>query len=282
VKNTLTRLLAGAKRNHWPQQHVDALQALIDGKRPRLKVTAEEAEAIARSSASRSSWPPAAAARRAASTADPDSVTTGGHNGATPHFAEPILLHKHDSDGGRSYRAAWASRCRRSRPNGAARSRGRSSRRTTAAAAASPARASTSPLPRRARRTLRDRHADVIRAGRDDANRTGACWTSFAVTGSNEIGIATPFLVPNFGERPGQEPRTHDVRKSRCRRSRRRAHPARAAVIAPCTHHDASARARGDDQPLPTITGANRGELAIARPFVSLCTHGNEANAAAR
>lgn len=33
------------------------------------------------------------------------------------------------------------------------------------------------------------------------------------VTGANrgELGVAEPFLVPSFGERPGQEPRTHAV-----------------------------------------------------------------------
>jgi DNA (cytosine-5)-methyltransferase 1 len=32
-----------------------------------------------------------------------------------------------------------------------------------------------------------------------------------ALTGSNELSLAQPFLVPNFGERPEQEPRTHGL-----------------------------------------------------------------------
>lgn len=32
-----------------------------------------------------------------------------------------------------------------------------------------------------------------------------------AITGSNEFGIADPFLVPSFGERAGQAPRTHGI-----------------------------------------------------------------------
>ena len=36
--------------------------------------------------------------------------------------------------------------------------------------------------------------------------------------------------------------------------------------VAHITHHDRSNRARGVSEPLPTITGANRGELALAAP----------------
>lgn len=50
------------------------------------------------------------------------------------------------------------------------------------------------------------------------------------ITGANrgELGLASPFLVPNFGERDGQEPRTHSV-----------------------------------DEPLPTITATGHQQLAI-------------------
>ena len=39
--------------------------------------------------------------------------------------------------------------------------------------------------------------------------------------------------------------------------------------IVPLTHHDTSDRSRGLDEPLPTITGAHRGELALVTPFVA-------------
>jgi uncharacterized phage protein (TIGR02220 family) len=67
------------------------------------------------------------------------------------------------------------------------------------------------------------------------------------VTGSNEIGIATPFLVPNFGERPGQEPRTHGIDEPAPTIAATGHIQLARAVISPCTHHDESNR--GDDQP---------------------------------
>ena len=44
---------------------------------------------------------------------------------------------------------------------------------------------------------------------------------------------------------------------------------AKQPFIVPLTHHDSSDRARGVDEVLPTITGANRGELAVVAPLVS-------------
>lgn len=38
--------------------------------------------------------------------------------------------------------------------------------------------------------------------------------------------------------------------------------------VMPLTHHQAGARGRGADEPLPTVTGAHRGELAVCEPFV--------------
>lgn len=43
--------------------------------------------------------------------------------------------------------------------------------------------------------------------------------------------------------------------------------------IVPATHHDASARQRGIDQPLPTVTGAHRGELMLTTPVLVPVTH---------
>lgn len=358
VKNTVSRLLAGAKRNHWPRQYIDALQALIDGKQPRLQVTIEEAEAIARQLGT-----PLVMATGGGGTARGvdrpiPSLTTGGQNGATPHFAEavimgtpsnamakgvhsnpvptiltggngagnarpqfvqpilvnrhsdhgtdvrakpvseplptvtgsgagyiaePIILHKANSDGGRSARGVDEP-APTVTTNGAGALvqpiitpyYGGGSGRTGQSAA--------EPLPSQG---TRDRFAvaqpTIFRVNQADGRERGIGSAADPVptlTASESLGLATPFLVPNFGERPGQEPRTHGI-----------AEPAPAitasghiqlaqAIVMPCTHHDASARARSEDQPLPAITGANRGELALAQPFVSLCTHGNERNGA--
>jgi DNA (cytosine-5)-methyltransferase 1 len=57
---------------------------------------------------------------------------------------------------------------------------------------------------------LRAAHSDSD--GRDPATRVlDPAQPIPAITGSNEFSIASPFLVPNFGERDGQEPRTHSI-----------------------------------------------------------------------
>lgn len=281
VKNTISRLLAGAKRNHWPKQHIAALQALLDGKEPRLLVTAEEAAEIAQ----QLGIPLVMATGgggAARGTDKPIPALTGGLNGITPHFAEPvivnrnnnersigatgvssptptattrgagylaepIILHKMNSDGGRSARGVHEP-VPTVTTNGAG---------NLVKAIITPyygggsgltGQSADEPLPAQG---TRDRFAlataTLIRAGHGDDGHTheGRVLDDDAplpaVTGSNEIGIAKPFLVPNFGERPGQEPRTHGI-----------------------------------DKPAPAITAS--GHIQLAEPFVSLCTHGNESN----
>jgi DNA (cytosine-5)-methyltransferase 1 len=120
----------------------------------------------------------------------------------------------------------------------------------------------------------------------------------------DRFSLATPFLVPNFGERPGQEPRTHAIEDPApaitatghiqlaepfvfranqgdgrngsqrsvaepvptvtCSESMAVAQP----FVAPCTHHGEHARDRAVSEPLPTVTGANRGELTISEPVL--------------
>lgn len=247
VKNTLSRLLAGAKRNHWPKQHVEALQAMIDGRQPRLKVTVEEAEAIARQLGI-----PLVMATGGGGTArgvdrSIPGLTTGGQNGATPHFAEPILLHKHDSEGGRSWRPV-------TEPVNSLTTEG--------------APALSSPI------------ITPYYGGGSGLTGQSANDPLPAQGTKDRFAVATPFLVPNFGERPGQEPRTHAIAEPAPTIAATGHIQLAQAVIAPCTHHDTSNRARGVSEPLPTVTGANRGDLALAQPFVSLCTHGNERNGA--
>jgi DNA (cytosine-5)-methyltransferase 1 len=98
VQNTISRLRAGAERNSWPRQHIEALQALIDGKSPRLQVTKEEAEIIALQLGI-----PLVMATGGGGTArgvdQPiPTVTAGGHNGVTPHFAEPVIVNRNNNE----------------------------------------------------------------------------------------------------------------------------------------------------------------------------------------
>lgn len=44
-----------------------------------------------------------------------------------------------------------------------------------------------------------------------------------------------------------------------------------APFIVPLTHHGSAGRSYGLDQPLPTVTGANRGEMAVVSPVVVGC-----------
>lgn len=348
VKNTISRLLAGAKRNHWPPQHIDALQALIDGKAPRLQVTADEAEVIAR----QLGMPLVMATGGGGTARGVDKpipgITTGGHNGATPHFAEPILvnrhsakgrdlrakpvsepassitgsggdwlaepilLHKHDSDGGRSYRSVNEPAPTLTTEGAPALARpiitpyyGRGSGLSGQSA--------DEPLPAQG---TKDRFAiatpTLIRAGHGDDRHTtdgrvlNGAEPIPAITGSNEIGVATPFLVPNFGERAGQGPRTHsigepapaitasghiqlaepfltkyhgakrdddhrvsDIAEPLGTQDTKNRFGLAQPFVAPITHHDGSNRSRGVDEPLPTITTAHRGEQALAVPALA-------------
>jgi site-specific DNA-cytosine methylase len=43
---------------------------------------------------------------------------------------------------------------------------------------------------------------------------------------------------------------------------------ARQPFVMPLTHHQGGARGRGIDEPLATVTGAHRGELAVVEPFI--------------
>lgn len=45
--------------------------------------------------------------------------------------------------------------------------------------------------------------------------------------------------------------------------------------VMPVTHHQAGARGRAADEPLPTVTGAHRGEMAVVDPFLVRTAHGD-------
>ncbi|BDI33459.1 DNA methyltransferase [Capsulimonas corticalis] len=109
-----------------------------------------------------------------------------------------------------------------------------------------------------------------------------------------------PFLVPNFGEREGQQPRTHSIysplsavtshgagaicqpflvvlqnhrdgyslEKPFPTIMTRRQFGVAEPYIAPITHTGSGNRCRGVDKPLFTVTGAKRGELALLEPYM--------------
>lgn len=94
------------------------------------------------------------------------------------------------------------------------------------------------------------------------------------VAAKGAVSLVQPFLVPRYGERPGQTPRTHSIDD-----------PA-PTVPATCQHglvepfvlqvnhgenrdgkRGNGGRVRSIDQPVPTVTATSRG-LAIAQPFM--------------
>lgn len=87
--------------------------------------------------------------------------------------------------------------------------------------------------------------------------------------GGGSFGLVEPFIVPtNYGEREGQSPRCHDIDK-----------PCPTVVAGGSTHalvepfvmhttHHGSDRVYPTGEPLPCVTGANRGEQALVTPFI--------------
>lgn len=80
--------------------------------------------------------------------------------------------------------------------------------------------------------------------------------------------LVEPFLVPHFGERNGQRPRTHSVDQPV---------PTIAATgqidvvqpfLVPVTHGGGMGRVNDLSDPMPTITCAHRGETALVEPFL--------------
>lgn len=103
--NTITRLLDGAERGHWPDQYVAALEALRGGRTPNLIVTAAEAESIAEALGHHAGLVMAIGSGGVARSVQRPfpTITTGG-NGAAPHFIRPVIVYKQNSAGGRGAR----------------------------------------------------------------------------------------------------------------------------------------------------------------------------------
>jgi DNA (cytosine-5)-methyltransferase 1 len=85
------------------------------------------------------------------------------------------------------------------------------------------------------------------------------------ITTENRFALVQPFLVPHYGEREGQEPRTHSIGEP-CPTI-----PAsgggKFGLVEPfILHQDAPGRPRGLDEPVPTIRPRNG--QGLARPFI--------------
>jgi len=274
--NTLRRILAGAVKYRWPQPYVDALQALLAGYEPRLTFSRDEAVALGLVSAepmvvhlrgthehalangARSVDQPvptltaggghlgivlATASGGAARSFDEPlrTITTGGAGGARPGCARPQIIEplivpvSNSSSAGtprsadepiRTVTTAKGGDQAVAMPIVAPYYGGGSG--LTATSVGEPVPSVTT----KARFGLAEpfalpvtHHGDVRTYGLDEPLPT--------VTGANrgELGLAEPFLVPNFGERDGQAPRVHGI-----------------------------------DEPVPTITAS--GHVQVAAPSI--------------
>ncbi len=87
----------------------------------------------------------------------------------------------------------------------------------------------------------------------------------------NHTGLVTPFIVPNFGERDGQPPRTHSVDEPLPTVTGHGAGAVVEAFTIPMNH--LADRLRSVDEPLQTIT-ATSSDIGIVEPFIATVSHG--------
>ena len=184
--NTLRRLLFGAVKYNWPRPHIDALQALLDGREPVLTVPAAELGAaflvqfrgdVSKYGARDCADPvptitggghiglvmATASCGAARDLSEPLPTVVGGGNGARPHFVEAVVLGTNNS---------------------------------------SRARAASEPFP------------TITTGGAGNPDRPGNARPAIVaplIAPYYGGGSAAPFLVPNWGEREGQAPRFHDI-----------------------------------------------------------------------
>lgn len=92
VRNTIVRLLDGARRGNWPKPYLDALQALQEGKEPRLLLTRDEAKEVFERVGYLDSMVMAVGAGGVPrKVGQPVPTITKGGNGASPHLIRPAL-----------------------------------------------------------------------------------------------------------------------------------------------------------------------------------------------
>lgn len=88
-------------------------------------------------------------------------------------------------------------------------------------------------------------------------------------TTANHIGVVEPFIVPNFGEREGQSPRTHGIDGPMPTIT---GHGAGALIEPFIIPQHSCGAPHGMGQPVPTIT--TDGACALVEPFIATVSHG--------
>lgn len=86
-----------------------------------------------------------------------------------------------------------------------------------------------------------------------------------AILGVNHTYVVNPFVIPFFGERDGQRPRSRSIDEPLASVTGQGAGALVEPFLLMLTH---GGRVHSIDEPLRTITGANRGETALIEPFL--------------
>lgn len=189
--NTIRRIHAGAVKYRWPTPYVEALKALLDGGTPRLSFSREEAIELGLVAADLAGAGIVLATGATGAPRDLDlplpTITTGGTGGARPQLIEPIIVSKHGFKTDACARGV-------DEPMWTATTRGAG---YLADPLVVPVSNSTSgAVPRSVSEPIR---TVTTAKGGDQALAIPV------------LAGGAPFLVPNFGEREGQTPRTHSV-----------------------------------------------------------------------
>lgn len=180
--NTIRRILAGAKRYHWPMPHIDALQALLDGGEPMLDLLSGECSTVSEKLGHRQGLIMATGGGGVARSLDEPipTITAGGEGGVRPHYVTPLVAPYYGGGSG-----------------------------LTATSAEDPLPTVTT----KARFGL----AEPVVVSTSNSSSAGvprsveAPLRTITTAKGGDMAVASPFLVPNFGERAGQEPRVHAV-----------------------------------------------------------------------
>lgn len=302
--NTLRRILAGAVKYSWPRPYIDAVQALLDGQAPRLVFSRDEAVALGLVSADPMLVHLRGTSEQhlqstAKSTDEPLPTLTagGGHvglvlatssGGAARDLDQPLPT---ITTGGAGAERPGCARPQLVEPLVMATASGGTARSvdnpvptiTTGGNGARPhliepiivptSNTSSAGVPRSAAEPIRTvttaKGGDQALAVPLVAQYYGATATAQSVaepvpsvTTKARFGLAEPVVMRGnvgTGRTGDMRPASEPMPTITCSESLALAEP----FTMPVTHHGGE-RVRGVDEPLPTITGANRGELGLA------------------
>ncbi len=262
--NTLRRIHAGAVRNRWPQPYIDALDALMAGREPVLDF--ELVDGVWQVPPAMVMAPGSTGAARDIGQPTPTVVGSVSH-----HLIEPLLM-------GVSSNAA-AHPVSMPAPTittggGSASKRPGNARPQLIEPLLAPyygstafAQPVTDPVPAVTTKARFGLAEPIVMRGNVGDGRTGdmrpASEPMPTVTCSESLALAQALIVPVCNSSSAGVPRSASLPLATITTVKGGDKALATPVIVPVTHHG-DRKVNGVDEPLPTITGANRGELGIA------------------